>query len=87
MKITSQPGGGALASPKSEEMVWSLSYNPDLHKRTKAHTATSPLSPGMRREGRYQVRLGEENPADMLTKPVTGARLTALKRLAGMMEG
>jgi len=27
---------------------------------------------------------GDENPADMLTKPVTGKKLAALKVLAGM---
>jgi len=27
---------------------------------------------------------GDENPADMLTKPVTGARLQELRELAGM---
>jgi len=27
---------------------------------------------------------GKENPADMLTKPVTGARLATLKKVAGM---
>ena len=30
---------------------------------------------------------GDENPADMLTKPVPGSRLTMLKGQAGMTGG
>ena len=61
-----------------------LAYNPDFHKRTKHIRRRHHF---VRECGDITVHWvpGEENPADMLTKPVTGARLAALKKITGMI--
>ena len=64
----------------------SLSYNPDSHKHTK-HIRRQPHFVWESVEDKdITVHLvpGEANLADLLTKPVTGPRLSALKTLAGM---
>ena len=40
----------------------------------------------LRREISVHWVPGDENPADMLTKPVPGSRLATLKYQAGMMD-
>jgi len=55
-----------------------LSYNPDFHKRTKHIRRRHHFVRECTAERDLTVHwvLGEENPADMLTKPVTGVRLS-----------
>ena len=63
-----------------------LAYNPDFHKRTKHIRWRHHFARECVEEGDITVHWvpGDENPADMLTKPVTGKKLAALKVLAGM---
>ena len=66
-----------------------LSYNPDFHKRTKHIRRRHHFVRECAEEGDITVHWvpGDENPADMLTKPVPGPRLTTLKHQAGMTAG
>lgn len=66
-----------------------LSENPDFHCRTKHIRRRHHFVRECVENGELMVKWipGEQNPADMLTKPVTGTRLTALKRLTGMIFG
>ena len=63
-----------------------LAYNPDFHKRTKHIRRRHHFVRECAEEGDITVHWipGDENPADMLTKPLTGKRLSSLKTLAGM---
>ena len=66
-----------------------LSYNPDFHKRTKHIRRRHHFVRECAEEGDITVHWvsGDKNPADMLTKPVPGPRLTTLKHQAGMTAG
>jgi len=63
-----------------------LSYNPDFHRRTKHIWRRHHFVKECVDDGDISVHWvpGENNPADMLTKPVTGKRLEELKKQAGM---
>jgi len=63
-----------------------LSYNPDFHRRTKHIRQRHHFVRECVDDGDISVHWvpGENNPADMLTKPVTGKRLEELKKRAGM---
>jgi len=63
-----------------------LSYNLDFHRRTKHIWRRHHFVRECMDDGDISVHWvpGEENPADMLTKPVTGKRLEELKKQAGM---
>ena len=65
-----------------------LSYNPDFHKRTKHIRRRHHFVRECAEEGDITVHWvpGDENPADMLTKPVPGPRLATLKHQAGMAD-
>jgi len=73
------------AAPRDNHGTSTLTYNPDFHKRTKLirrHHFVIEYA----EEGDITVHWvpGDENPVDMLTKPVRGKKLAALKVLAGM---
>lgn len=65
-----------------------LTENPDFHRRTKHIRRRHHFIRECAEEGSVTVHWvpGEENPADMLTKVVTGPRLTELKGQAGMTD-
>ena len=62
-----------------------LSANPDLHKRTKHIHRRHHFVRECVEEGEIIVHWvrGDDNPTNILTKPVVGSRLSALKELAG----
>lgn len=62
---------------------------PDFHRRTKHIRRRHHFARECVNEGDLKVEwiAGEDNPADILTKPVTGKRFTMLKRLVGMDGG
>jgi len=63
-----------------------LSYNPIFIDAPNTLGAGITLRGECVEEGDISVHWvpGEEDPADVLTKPVAGARLSTLKQLAGM---
>jgi len=65
-----------------------LAYNPDFHKRTKYIRRRPHFVRECAEKGDITVHWvpGDENPADMLTKSVTGKKLAALEVLAGMKK-
>ena len=66
-----------------------LAEYPDFHRRTKHIRRRHHFATECVEEGDIIVAWirGESNPADMLSKPVTRMRFTALKRLIGMNSG
>ena len=65
-----------------------LTENPDFHRRTKHIRRRHHFIRECAAEGRVTVHWvpGHENPADILTKVVTGPRLTELKSILGMTD-
>ena len=65
-----------------------LSYNPDFHRRTKHIRRRHHFVRECAENGAITVHWvpGDENRADMLTKPVAGPRLATLRRQAGMTD-
>ena len=63
-----------------------MPYNPDFHKRTRNIRRRHHFAWECAEEVDITVHWvpGEENPADILTKPVAGSRLPTLRHQAGM---
>lgn len=66
-----------------------LTKNPDFHKRTKHIRRQHHFIRECVTNGELLVKwiAGTDNPADMLTKPVTGTKFTTLKKMIGMTMG
>lgn len=84
-----------IGKPKIVPYVWTddrgaavLSNNLDFHKRTKHIRRRHSFLTECVGEGDLEFRwiMGEENPADMLTKPVPAAHFFKLMGLPGMIS-